>query len=206
MQHTALLPAGTSPLVIVTLWVGETQVALSEKKYLFPSSSRRQLQSPSYCHLPSWCFVVFPRRGFSGADAHLDILEGFLSFPFRVSWQRTSDRISCKKCLLVFVYKSWKLKKLKLLKNKTMLQGQIFNRSFLKQIVGLGWMESLLQVLNCFFPSVHPQFLCDHHLNVRMTGTKSLSWFRQFLTFPVVILPYMLPSPGWKRGQSGGEK
>lgn len=102
--------------------MGETQVALSEEKYLVPSSSRRQLQSPSYCHLPSWCFVVFPRRGFSGADAHLDILEGFLSFPFRVSWQRTSDRrISCKKCLLVFVYKSWKLKKLKLLKNKTML-------------------------------------------------------------------------------------
>lgn len=69
MQHTA---AGMSPLTIVTLWVGETQVALSEEKYLVPSSSRRQLQTPSYCHLPSWCFV-FSRRGFSGADAHLDI-------------------------------------------------------------------------------------------------------------------------------------
>lgn len=74
-------------------------------KYLVPSSTRRQLQTPSYCHLPSWCFVVFPSRGFSGADAHLDIWEGFPSFPFRVSWQITSNRrILCQKCLLVFIY------------------------------------------------------------------------------------------------------
>lgn len=31
MQYTALLPAGISPLAIVTLWVGETQVTLSEE-------------------------------------------------------------------------------------------------------------------------------------------------------------------------------
>lgn len=73
MQHTALLPAGISPLAIVTLWVGETQVTLSQEKYLVPSSSRRQLQAPSYCHLPSGCFVLFPSRRFSGADAPDDI-------------------------------------------------------------------------------------------------------------------------------------
>lgn len=73
-------------------------------KILGPFLNQETTSDPQLLLLPSWCFVVFPRGGFSGADAHPDIWV-FPSFPFRVSRQITSNRrILCQKCFLVFIY------------------------------------------------------------------------------------------------------
>lgn len=61
MQHTAVPPAGISPLARVTLWVGEMQVTLSGKNtwYLPHSGDNFRLPGTAICLRDAlWCSLV----------------------------------------------------------------------------------------------------------------------------------------------------
>lgn len=87
------------------------------------------------------------------------------------------------------------IKRLKLLKNKTMSSGaNIYTGDFEKQVISLGWIIITFMGLRVVFQYPSTIYV-DHHLNIKAEGRNC--WFRQFLSFPVASLPYVLPSPDW---------
>lgn len=104
MQHIALLPTGISPLTVVTLWVDETQVVLSEDKtrsFLHPGDNFKPPVIAICPHDALWCSLA----GYFLVQV-LILTSEKVSHPFPSEFpvREPQRKFLCQKCLLVFIY------------------------------------------------------------------------------------------------------